>query len=141
MVQLSATRCSFIAIGWVSVVSFVTITLYISSQRVFNVVSMYFIIDSVRKFLDMLSYLFFAVLFTEIMKLFLYYDYLRISTTHVCCINNSSAEFRGFHGGVISSQGLLDCDATLCCGTIPVVPLHSGPITMPFFSPIPATSP
>jgi hypothetical protein len=35
MVQLSATRCSCIAILWVSVVSFATITLCVASQRVF----------------------------------------------------------------------------------------------------------
>jgi hypothetical protein len=50
--ELSATRCSCIAILWVSVVSFAAITLYVASQRVFIVVSIYFIIDSVRKLLD-----------------------------------------------------------------------------------------
>jgi hypothetical protein len=50
MVQLSATRCSFIAILWVSLVSFIAITLCVASQRVFVVV--YFVIDSVRKLLD-----------------------------------------------------------------------------------------
>jgi hypothetical protein len=44
MVQLSATRCSCIAILWVSLVSF-------ASQRVFIVV-VYFVIDSVRELLD-----------------------------------------------------------------------------------------
>jgi hypothetical protein len=38
MVQLSATRCSCIAILWVSLVSFAAITLRIASQRVFVVV-------------------------------------------------------------------------------------------------------
>jgi hypothetical protein len=51
MVQLSATRCSFIAILWVSLVSFVAIILCVASQRVF-VVAVYFVIDSVRKLLD-----------------------------------------------------------------------------------------
>jgi hypothetical protein len=50
MVQLSATRLSYIAILLVSVVSFAAITLCVASQRVFIVV--YFVIDSVRKFLD-----------------------------------------------------------------------------------------
>jgi hypothetical protein len=36
MVQLSATRCSSIAIIWVSLVSFAAITLCVASQRVFN---------------------------------------------------------------------------------------------------------
>jgi hypothetical protein len=50
MVQLSATRCSCIAILWVSLVSFAAITFCIASERVFIVV--YFVIDSVRKLLD-----------------------------------------------------------------------------------------
>jgi hypothetical protein len=52
MVQLSATRCRCIAILWVSLVSFSAITLYVASQRVFIVVSEYFVLDSVRKLLD-----------------------------------------------------------------------------------------
>jgi hypothetical protein len=52
MVQLSATRCSCIAILWVSLVSFTAITLCVASQRVFMVV--YFVIESVRKLLDTL---------------------------------------------------------------------------------------
>jgi hypothetical protein len=52
MVQLSATRCNCIAILWVSLVSFAAITLYVASQLVFIVVSVYFVIDSVRKLLD-----------------------------------------------------------------------------------------
>jgi hypothetical protein len=53
MVQLFATRCSCIAILWVSLVSFAAITLCVASQRVFIVV--YFVIDSVRKLLDTFS--------------------------------------------------------------------------------------
>jgi hypothetical protein len=56
MLQLSATRCTFIAILWVSLMSFVAITLCVASQRVFIVVSVYFIIDSVRKVLNTPSY-------------------------------------------------------------------------------------
>jgi hypothetical protein len=52
MVQLSATRCSCIAVLSVSLVSFAAITLCVASQRVFIVVSIYFVIDSVRKLLD-----------------------------------------------------------------------------------------
>jgi hypothetical protein len=37
-------------------VSFAAITLYVASQRVFIVVSVYFVIDSVRKLLDTHSY-------------------------------------------------------------------------------------
>jgi hypothetical protein len=55
MVQLSATRSSCIAILWVSLVSFAAITLCVASQRVFTVV-ICFVIDSVRKLLDTLSY-------------------------------------------------------------------------------------
>jgi hypothetical protein len=51
MVQLSATRCSCIAILWVSLVSFAAVTLCVASQRVFIVV-VYFVIDWVRKLLD-----------------------------------------------------------------------------------------
>jgi hypothetical protein len=54
MVQLSATKCSCIAILWVSLVSFAAITLCVASQRVFIVV--YFVIDSVRKLFDTPSY-------------------------------------------------------------------------------------
>jgi hypothetical protein len=52
MVQLSATRYSCIAILWVSLVSFAAITPCVASQRVFIVVNIYFVIDSVRKLLD-----------------------------------------------------------------------------------------
>jgi hypothetical protein len=55
VLQLSATRCSCIAILWVCLVSFVAISLCVSSQRVFIVV-VYFVIDSVRKLLDIPSY-------------------------------------------------------------------------------------
>jgi hypothetical protein len=54
MVQLSATRCSCIAILWASLVSFAAITFCVASQRVFVVV--YFVIDLVRKLLDTPSY-------------------------------------------------------------------------------------
>jgi hypothetical protein len=44
MIQLSATRCSCIAIMWVSLVSFAAITLCVASQRVFIVaVVIYFV--------------------------------------------------------------------------------------------------
>jgi hypothetical protein len=56
MVQLSATSCSCIAILRVSLVSFAAITLRVASQRVFIVVVVYFVIDSVRKLLDTPSY-------------------------------------------------------------------------------------
>jgi hypothetical protein len=49
MVQLSASRCSFIAILWVSIMSFAAITLCVASQPVFIVVGVYFVTDSVRK--------------------------------------------------------------------------------------------
>jgi hypothetical protein len=56
MVQLSATRRSCIAILLVSPVSFAAITLCVAPQRVFIVV-LCFVIDSVRKLLDTLSYI------------------------------------------------------------------------------------
>jgi hypothetical protein len=57
MVQLSATRCSCIAILWVSLVSFAAITLCVASQRVIPKVSLYFVTDSVRKLLNAPSYI------------------------------------------------------------------------------------
>jgi uncharacterized membrane protein len=54
IIQLSATRCSCIAISCVVLVSFAAITHRVASQQVFIVV--YFIIDSVRKLLDTSSY-------------------------------------------------------------------------------------
>jgi hypothetical protein len=51
IVQLSAIRCSCIAILWVSLVCFIAITLCVTSQQVFIVVSVYFVVDSVRKLL------------------------------------------------------------------------------------------
>jgi hypothetical protein len=55
-VELSATTCSWIPTLWVSLVSFAAITLLVSSQWVFIVVRVYFVIDSVRKLLDTPSY-------------------------------------------------------------------------------------
>jgi hypothetical protein len=52
MVQLSATRCSCIAILLDNLGSSASITLCIVSQRVFIVVDVYFLIDSDRKLLD-----------------------------------------------------------------------------------------
>jgi hypothetical protein len=57
MVQLSAIKCICIAISWVSLVSFASITLCVASQWVFIVVGVYFVIDSVRKLLDTPSHL------------------------------------------------------------------------------------
>jgi hypothetical protein len=56
MVQLSATRWSCIAILYVSLKSFAAITFRVASQREFTVVSVYFVIDSLRKLLDIPSY-------------------------------------------------------------------------------------
>jgi hypothetical protein len=55
MVQLSATRCSCIAILWVSIVSSAAITICVASERVFIVV--YFVIGSFQKLLDTASYI------------------------------------------------------------------------------------
>jgi hypothetical protein len=48
MVQLSATRCSCIAVLWVSLVSFAAITFCVGSQRVFVVV--YFVMTQSGNF-------------------------------------------------------------------------------------------
>jgi hypothetical protein len=56
MIHLSATGCSCIIILWVSLVSFAAITLCVASQRVFIVVTVYFV-DSVRKLLDTPAYI------------------------------------------------------------------------------------
>jgi hypothetical protein len=52
MVQLSAIRYSCIAILCVSLASSAAITLCVASQQVFILVSVYFVINSVRKLLD-----------------------------------------------------------------------------------------
>jgi hypothetical protein len=65
MIQLSATRRSYIAILWVSLVSFSATTLCVGTQRLFVVVVVvvvvclfvYFVIGSVRKLLDTPSYI------------------------------------------------------------------------------------
>jgi hypothetical protein len=57
MVQLSVTKCSCIAILWVSLVSFAAINLCVASRRMSIVVIVYFVIDSVQELLDTPSYL------------------------------------------------------------------------------------
>jgi hypothetical protein len=52
---IAVTRCNCIVILLVSLVSFAAITLCDASQ-VFTVVSVYFVIDSIRKLLDTPSY-------------------------------------------------------------------------------------
>jgi hypothetical protein len=66
MVQLSSTKCSCIAILWVSLVSIAAITLSVASQRVFIDV-VYFVIDSVRKLLDTPSYVIHTDWFMQIL--------------------------------------------------------------------------
>jgi hypothetical protein len=56
MVKFCATRYSFIAILWVSLVSFAAITLCVASQRAIPKVSVYFVVESVRKLLNTTSY-------------------------------------------------------------------------------------
>jgi hypothetical protein len=61
MVQLSAAGCNCIAILWVNLVIFASITLCVASQRVFVVVVVvvvvvHFVIDSVWKLLGIPSY-------------------------------------------------------------------------------------
>jgi hypothetical protein len=57
MVQLSATRCRCGAILGSQSSDIAAITLCVASQRVFIVVSVHFVIDSVRKLLDTPSYI------------------------------------------------------------------------------------
>jgi hypothetical protein len=57
IVKLSATRCSYIAVLWFSLVSFATISVCVASKQVFTVVVVvvvvvYFVIDTVRLLLD-----------------------------------------------------------------------------------------
>jgi hypothetical protein len=54
MVQLFATRCSYIVVLWVSQVSFTAMILCVASHQVFIIVVIviYFIINSVWKLLD-----------------------------------------------------------------------------------------
>jgi hypothetical protein len=61
MVHFSATRYSYIAILWVSLVSSDANTLCVAPQRVFIVVSIYFVIDSVRKLLNAPSYKYMSI--------------------------------------------------------------------------------
>jgi hypothetical protein len=57
MVQLSATKCSCMVILWISLVTFSAITLWVTPQRLFIFVSVYFVIDSVRELLNTPSYI------------------------------------------------------------------------------------
>jgi hypothetical protein len=57
MIQISATKCNCIVILWVSLVSFGAITLCVASQRDCIVVSLHFVIDSVRKHFATPSYI------------------------------------------------------------------------------------
>jgi hypothetical protein len=50
MLQLSATRCNCVAILWVSLVNFASITVCVAFQRVFIVVSVYFVITQSGNF-------------------------------------------------------------------------------------------
>jgi hypothetical protein len=50
MVQLYATRCSYIAILWVSLAIFAAITLCVASQRAFILVSVYFVMTQSGNF-------------------------------------------------------------------------------------------
>jgi len=56
MLQLSDAWCSCIVILWVNLASLAAMTLCVASQRVFIVVSLCFVIDSIRKRLDTPSY-------------------------------------------------------------------------------------
>jgi hypothetical protein len=67
IVQLSVTRFSCITSLWVSLVSFAAMTVCVASQRVFIVVSVYFVIDWVRKLLDTPSYQHDFKLYTQFM--------------------------------------------------------------------------
>jgi hypothetical protein len=66
MFELSPTRCNCIAILWVILVSFAIITLYVASEQVFIVASVYFVIDSVRQLLDTPSYMYWKLSDTDL---------------------------------------------------------------------------
>jgi hypothetical protein len=92
MVQFSATRCSCIAILWVSLVSFVAITLCVASQWVFIVVA-YFVIYSVRKLFDTSSYS------PMLPFIFVWVDYLKYTTENKTVITKCT--FCWFLCGVV----------------------------------------
>jgi hypothetical protein len=75
MVQFSATRCSCIAILWVSVVSFAVISLCVASQWVIPKISIYFVTNSVWKLLDTSSYFFLSLFVTEYTWFFIHVIY------------------------------------------------------------------
>jgi len=63
-------------------VSFAAITLYVASQRVFIIVSIYFIIDSVRKILDAPSYMLYRYfLHPSSVKIFLFWDTYKLCSS------------------------------------------------------------
>jgi hypothetical protein len=68
---------------WVSLVSFAPITLCVASQRVFIVVSVYFVIDSVGKILHTPSYVLFFLIFLSFFLFFfnslLFHHLLRLA--------------------------------------------------------------
>jgi hypothetical protein len=67
ILQLSATKCSCIAVLWISLVSFVAITLCVASQWAFIIIIIvYFVIDSVWKLLDTPSYHWCIVIFEHL---------------------------------------------------------------------------
>jgi hypothetical protein len=55
MVQLSATRCSGIAVLCVNLMSFASVTLFVACQQVF-IVAVYSVVEAVRKRLGTISY-------------------------------------------------------------------------------------
>jgi hypothetical protein len=82
MVQLSATRCNCIAILWVSLTSFAAVTRFVASQRVFIVVSVYLVIESVRKLLDTPSYVPAASDFIYFMRSYEPLYFVTVNTVH-----------------------------------------------------------
>jgi hypothetical protein len=61
MAEFCSTRCSCISILWVSLVSFVAVTLCVASQLVVIVVSLHFVTGSVPELLDTASYSYFKL--------------------------------------------------------------------------------
>jgi hypothetical protein len=81
MVQLSDTRCSCIAILWVSLVSFAAITVCVATQQVSIFVVVYFVIDSVRKLLDTPPYASLLVLEEQGVNVWIGFIWLTIGST------------------------------------------------------------
>jgi hypothetical protein len=88
MVRLSATWCSYMAILWVSLVSFAAITLYVTARRVFIVV-VYYVHRLGPETSDILTYLY---------RAFLVCGGTIILTSHRICIRKDLTQIHNGSG-------------------------------------------